>query len=149
MAARNNTNAARARKLERQGRALELRRMGWGYVEIASALGIGKSQAHRLVKAGLAEAYATVVSEATELRAEELSRLDAMLSGLWPDARKGDVLSVDRVLKIMERRAKLLGLDAPVKLAHGGDPTGAPIKTETALTLTDADLERIAASGSA
>ena len=31
--------------------------------------------------------------------------------------------SVDRLLKIMERRAKLMGLDKPVKVAHT-DPTG-------------------------
>lgn len=147
MSAGNKTSAATARKLERQVKALELRRMGKGYVEIAAALGIGKSQAHRLVQAGLADARAQVDADAGDLRAEEISRIDAMLAGLWPDARKGNHGAVDRVLKIMERRAKLLGLDAPVKLAHGGDKDAPPIKTEHAHAMTDADLERIAASG--
>lgn len=147
MAAGNKTSAATARKIERQVKALELRRMGKGYVEIAAALGIGKSQAHRLVQAGLADAKAQIGADAGELKAEEISRLDAMLAGLWPEARKGGQGAVDRVLKIMERRAKLLGLDAPVKLAHGGDKDAPPIKTEHAHAMTDADLERIAASG--
>ena len=147
MAAGNTTSAARARKLERQAKALELRRMGKGYIEIASVLGIGKSQAHRLVQSGLSEARAQIDAEASELKAEELSRLDAMLSGLWPDARKGGQGAVDRVLKIMERRAKLLGLDAPVKLAHGGDKDAPPMQHQHHHALTDAELERIAANG--
>jgi hypothetical protein len=148
MAATNANNAAKARKLDRQVKALELRRMGKGYVEIAATLGIGKSQAHRLVQAGLADARAQIDAEASELKAEELSRLDAMLAGLWPDARKGQQGAVDRVLKIMERRSKLLGLDAPVKLAHGGDPDAPPIQSEQKVhALTDGDLERIAAGG--
>lgn len=123
MAAGNKTSAATARKLERQVKALELRRMGKGYVEIAAALGIGKSQAHRLVQAGLADARAQVQADAGDLKAEEISRLDAMLAGLWPDARKGSQGAVDRVLKIMERRARLLGLDAPAKVSET-DPLG-------------------------
>lgn len=123
MAAGNATNAARARSLDRQVKALELRRMGKGYSEIAAALGIGRSQAHRLVQSGLADAVAQVSAEADELRAEEVSRLDAMLSGLWPDARRGQHAAVDRVLRIMERRAKMLGLDAPTKVSET-DPAG-------------------------
>lgn len=147
MAAGNATSAAKARRLERQAKALELRRMGKGYVEIAGLLGIGKSQAHRLVTAGLADARAQVDAEASELKAEEISRLDAMLAGLWPDARKGQQGAVDRVLRIMERRAKLLGLDAPIRVAQGGDKDAPPIQHQHAHALTDADLERIATSG--
>lgn len=149
MAAGNKTSAAKARTIERQIKALELRRMGKGYAEIAAAIGIGKSQAHRLVKAGLEDAREQIGAESDELRTEEVSRLDGMLSGLWPDARKGHLGAVDRVIKIMERRAKLLGLDAPTKMAHGGDPDAPPIKSEHVHVLTDADLERIASSGGA
>jgi hypothetical protein len=145
MAAGNGTNAARARRLERQAKALELRRMGKGYSEISAALGLSRSHAHRLVQAGLAEAKEQVFASAADLRAEELSRLDAMLSGLWPLARKGALGAVDRVLKVMERRAKLLGLDAPLRLAHGGDPSAPPINTRTLQTMSDEELERIAA----
>jgi hypothetical protein len=126
MPARSPTNnAARVRSLERQRQALELRRMGLGFEAIAAQLGIGKTQAHRLVVAGMADSRAQVAASADELRTEELSRLDGMLQGLWPRARKGEVSVVDRVLKIAERRAKLLGLDAPEKrelFGKGGTP---------------------------
>lgn len=118
MAATNRTSAAKALSLQRQQAALELRRAGQGYTEIANRLGIGKSQAHRLVQAGLAETKEQINAEAGELKAEELSRLDGMLAGLWTDARKGNHGAVDRVLKIMERRSKLLGLDAPLKMTQ-------------------------------
>lgn len=147
MSAGNRTSAARARKLERQVKALELRRMGKGYAEIARTLGIGKSQAHRLVQAGLQDARDQIKAQADDLRAEEISRLDGMLAGLWPDARKGSHGAVDRVLRIMERRSRLLGLDAPVRLAHAGDPDGPPIKAEAVHTLTDEELERVARRG--
>lgn len=129
--------------MERQVKALELRRSGMTYFEIAAALGIGKSQAQRYVQAGLAGAREQVASEASDLRAEEVSRLDGMLRGLWTDARKGHLGAVEKVLKIMERRAKLLGLDAPTRIGHGGDPDAPPIKTDNLHHLTDAELERI------
>lgn len=127
MAVNNATSAAKARKLDRQTRALELRRAGKGYTEIASIIGIGKSQAHRLVGAGLADAIAHVAADAVELRAEEVSRLDALLSSVWADARRGNHGAVDRVLRIMERRAKLLGLDAPERREVSG-ADGGPVK---------------------
>lgn len=147
MAVRNATSAAKARKLERQAKALELRRAGLGYVEIAAKIGVGKSQAHRLVQEGLRNAREQIDSEAADLKAEDLSRLDGLLATLWPAARSGALGAVDRVIKILERRAKLLGLDAPVKLAHGGDGAAPPIREEHVHRLSDADLERLAASG--
>lgn len=119
------SSPVKARKVENQARALELRRAGLGFEAIGAQLGIKKSQAHRLVVSGLAEARAQVAASADELRSEELSRLDGMLTGLWPRARKGEVAAVDRVLKISERRAKLLGLDAPERKqleGAGGGP---------------------------
>ena len=52
-----------------------------------------------------------------EVLGEELDRLDKMLQGLWSEARRGNYHSIDRVLRIMERRARYLGLDAPDRVA--------------------------------
>lgn len=43
----------------------------------------------------------------------ELDRLDALTKTLWTAASDGDLMAVDRILKIQQRRAALLGLDAP------------------------------------
>ena len=54
-------------------------------------------------------------TDLTELRRADLERLDAMLPNNILMAVAGDKDAVSSVLKIMERRAKLLGLDAPTK----------------------------------
>jgi hypothetical protein len=128
MAAGNTTAAARALKLTRQSAALELRRAGQDYREIGRRLDVSKSQAHRYIRDALRECVEQINGSADQLRAEELSRLDGMLGGLWADAKKGDPAAVDRVLKIGERRAKLLGLDAPARVEQTGKD-GGPILT--------------------
>lgn len=95
-----------------------MRRSGRTYREIARQVGIGVASAHRLIAAAMAETRSAVAEDVMELRALELSRLDGLMVALWPKARRGDLAAVDRVLKIMERRAKLLGLDAPVRVAR-------------------------------
>lgn len=146
MAATNRNSAAKARKIDDQAKAIELRRMGMGYVEIGKQLSISKSKAHRLVEGAMQELVVTIGADVKELKAEQLSRLDGLLATIWPQARKGALGAVDRVLKIEERRAKLLGLDAPVKVAHGGDKDAPPIKQEHAHELTDDVLAAIASS---
>ncbi len=117
MALHNRTSARTARTLHLQLQALELRRLGFGYREIAAHLEIGRTRAHQLVTAAMEDAKAQVAESVDLIKAEEISRLDGLLRGVWPNARRGHLGAVDRVLKIMERRAKLLGLDAPAKLA--------------------------------
>lgn len=48
-------------------------------------------------------------------RALELAKLDEMEIKVSSNARAGHEGAIDRALRIMERRAKILGLDAPAK----------------------------------
>jgi hypothetical protein len=94
---------------ERQLMALDLRKAGMQYAAIAQQLNYRSAAgAFAAVRSALKR---TLKEPADELRQLEVSRLDAMLAGLWIKARKGDNYAIDRVLRIMERRAKLLGLD--------------------------------------
>ena len=43
----------------------------------------------------------------------EGDRLDALMRALWPRAISGDVKAVRAVLSVMDRRAKLFGLNQP------------------------------------
>lgn len=98
---------------EKRRQALELRKAGVGYEQIALKVGYsGPGAAYREIHAALRE---ITREPAEELRTLETERLDRMLMGLWEKARSGDLKTVDRVLRIMERRSRLLGLDAPVK----------------------------------
>ena len=46
-------------------------------------------------------------------RALELARLDALQASLWDRAEAGDVKAVNAVLRIIDQRSRLLGLDKP------------------------------------
>lgn len=95
----------------KQAEALRLRAGGMDYDGIAARLGYkNRAGAHKAVMVGLQR---TLQEPADELRTMEAERLDRMLEGLWEKAIEGHTWSVDRVLNIMERRAKLLGLDKP------------------------------------
>ncbi|MEU4228278.1 hypothetical protein AB0F17_28625 [Nonomuraea sp. NPDC026600] len=50
-------------------------------------------------------------STATETRELELIRLDRLQAALWPDAMTGDTTAARTILRVMDRRARLLGLD--------------------------------------
>lgn len=120
---------------ERRAYVLQLRKGGATYDAIAQAA-IDKFGVEHL-PAGYDCRYVwkDVRRELDRLRAEiaesseaivtlEEQRLDAMITVLWPQVAKGNQGAVDRVLRIMERRAKLLGLDAPTKadVTSGGQP---------------------------
>ena len=106
---KNSKQMAQARAKDRE--ALELRKAGATYHQIAEKLGISVSGAGLCVSRAM-EALRLEVKEAAEQVLElELDRLDSMLLGLWDKARRGDTAAIDRVLKIQDRRAKYLGLD--------------------------------------
>lgn len=109
---------------EKRRQALELRKAGVGYEQIALKVGYsGPGAAYREIHAALRE---ITREPAEELRTLETERLDRMLMGLWEKARAGDLKTVDRVLRIMERRSRLLGLDAPERkdVTSDGQPLG-------------------------
>lgn len=109
----SKTSQRRLEAIENQRKALELRKAGVTFVVIAEQLGYrGPSGAYRAVMSALKR---TLQEPADEVRTLELERLDALLLALWAQAKQGQQGAVDRVLKVMERRAKLLGLDAPTK----------------------------------
>jgi len=111
----SKASANRIAAAERRGQALALRKAGSGYAAIAGQLGYaGPSGAYKAIVTAL---RALTREPARELVDLEVARLDDLLAGLWADARKGNVAKVDRVLKVMARRAALLGLDAPRRVA--------------------------------
>lgn len=111
--------------LQRQLQALELRKQGLTYRDIGDKLSISYQQAHNDVNAELKRLAALTLDCAEELRQLELERLDMLIKGLEPMARVGNPGAVTAYLRVMERRAKLLGLDAPVRQEVTGADGGA------------------------
>jgi hypothetical protein len=98
-------------KLEKQRMALELRRAKLSYDAIAKQLGyVNATSARRAVYT----AIRLVIREpAEEVLQMELDNLDRMQASIWPQAIQGDLDAQARVLTIMDRRAKYLGLMQP------------------------------------
>lgn len=67
------------------------------------------------MKAALKELSKIEVEEAGHLRHLELSRLDAAMEAIADKVEAGDLFAIDRWVKLIERRCKILGIDAPVK----------------------------------
>ena len=67
------------------------------------------------VQSSLSGAYKKLIQEheAIEARQLELDRLDEVQSSFYETAVEGDHKAAEVVFKAMDRRAKLLGLDAP------------------------------------
>ena len=147
------SSAYRIAMTERRTRALALRRGGMSYRMIADRLrgkdGVPDNYAHTTaykdVMAMLTEETEHQRELADQIRELELQRLDAMLMGLWNDAQRGNHGAVDRVLRISERRAKLLGLDAPVRTDITSD--GEPMNVRVILRANDDNRTADAAPG--
>ena len=97
--------------------ALELRLKGHDYVSIGTALGITAEGARVAVRRAMAEIRTEAAETAIEVREQEAARLDRMLLRLETllEQSADDVTAAlaiqDRMLRVQDRRAKLLGLD--------------------------------------
>lgn len=123
--------------------ALRMRTGGASYQQIADSLGYANpSGAQKAVMAALEQ---TVAEPADEYRKIELIRLDAVQTALWNaairmrrvkrddgkeeigDPSKHQLEVIDRLMRVMARRAKLLGLDAAEKHEHDVTSAGQPL----------------------
>jgi hypothetical protein len=99
------------RAMPKQQQALTMRLAGAQYETIASQLGYkDRSGAFRAVQAAL---KSTLREPAEALRELEAQRLDAANLAIWSPVQQGNLQAIDRFIKISQRRADLLGLDAP------------------------------------
>lgn len=114
----NNQKASRAavESSQRRSMALDLRIAGLSYQRIGDRMGISRQAAHVLVTKALAQSNDRVSEMAEQLRRLELERLDLMQFSLWGRALRGDDRAVQSVIRIMDRRAKICGLDAPMQI---------------------------------
>lgn len=118
--------------METAADAARLRAQGKSYRDIAVEQGVSVSTAHDRVKRAMA---AVPVEAVTELRRVELERLDMLTERAFREMEKthpfvsngrrfddledsGPVFTaIDRIRQLSESRRKLLGLDAPSKVA--------------------------------
>ena len=114
------------RKLE----VTRLRLAGYTTREIATMLHTSASTVSEDMKVLTREWMA----EAQENRASaiglDVARLDALIHAIWEKAVGGDLPAIREVVRLLERRAKVMGLDAPELHRIGGED-GGPVVTTT------------------
>ena len=99
---------------KRDARVFELRIQGNTFEQIATKVGYsGPSGAWQAYQRIRSEVIFESIDEARQL---ELMRLDELQMAVWDRAIKGELNAAHCVLKIMDRRDKLLGLDKPGKV---------------------------------
>ena len=106
---------------QRRLRALDLRKAGYTYRQIGEECGVSHKTAYTDVAGAMSDLASIELEKADDLRRMELQRLDGMWRGLYANAADGDPASIRAALGVMERRSKLLGLDAPAKTEHSGN----------------------------
>lgn len=126
---------------ERKLQALEFRKAGASYSQIASRLGISPTQAHRDVTSTLKELAKQREEQAEQLRELEAMRYDALQVSIWGRAIKGDLPAITTVLNIMRQRAQLFGLNEATKHELSILIDIAPTVLRLVEVLTDAGLK--------
>ena len=122
----DKTRAVNAEAREHAWQALELRKTGKTYRQIAARLQCSLSVAHGYVTSALAELRSEVLDSARDLRDLEVAKLDdlehRLRRRLKPACSDSDCAKLaTAILKITESRRKLLGLDAPQKVEVSGN----------------------------
>ncbi len=101
--------AKRTKVNHRSAEAIELRKAGWTNEEIAANLGYSSANA---VSSDISATLRRVTySAAEEYRNLNLERLEVGIRAIWEKYVAGDYAAIDRVIKLIDREAKLLGLD--------------------------------------
>jgi hypothetical protein len=142
---RKVTGKARIERMQRVSQMLNLRMQGKTLQEIADA------QEPKITFQAVSKAIKTtlkdiMIESVAEVRALEAGRLDAMQNALWPQALAGDMQAINTVLSIMQRRARLLGLDLQRGVYAGHDGAEADsvdphtLKVEI---INDPNIERV------
>jgi hypothetical protein len=109
---------AQQKPLDRVNRDLAILNMrlhGLTFFEIARKLpeaGFKRVSVSRIFAIVAKALHSSPHAPARDLRELELMRLDQLQAAHYKQALKGDAVAAQRVLAIIDRRAKLLGLDA-------------------------------------
>jgi hypothetical protein len=114
--------------------ALEMAKAGATMDQVARALGYAnRSGAWKAVQRMLKAARALRDDDAEIHRQMMIERLNTYRMGLYPKARNGDTRAVEVLLKVEDRQAALLGLDAPKRTELSG-PEGGAIQIDQDVT---------------
>jgi len=116
---RQGEGRSKRRRVEKLKKKLEtaemvrMRAMGATIAQIAERYGISAPAVSKRLRRYIESVQLESVST---LRAIELETLNQIQRSIFPDVLRGDLKAVDRLLRIIDLRAKLMGLYAPQEI---------------------------------
>jgi hypothetical protein len=122
------TKAAAAAREIRRTQVLAHVLAGLTYRAIGQALGCSKSTVGYDVKIVLTRMQEDQDGLGSLFANLELRRLDVALTGIWGKVQAGDLQAIDRLLAIMDRRARFLKLYVPYELRLSDDELTAELQ---------------------
>lgn len=152
MAKGNSTNGRSVSKQEKVQTAFDLRKAGMSYRQIVDVMGrdgikVSTGQVHGYVMERLVELAERTMEDASAVMQLELTRLDDQHRAAYRLAMDNDqdpavrLRAINTLVRVAERRSRLLGLDAPVRAELTG-AGGAPVSVRAELAaMGDDELE--------
>ena len=102
--------------IERRRRVAELRLSGVRkQVDVAARLGYSLGTINGDFRAIDKQWQEETMADIDAEKRMDLARIESLIAALWPKAIKADTYSIDRIVTLMQHKAKLLGTEAPVK----------------------------------
>lgn len=111
-----HTSPESVARLERNERAIELRRQGKTYLEIGRELGISRMRAHQIITAEMTKRREKFQDKADSLIQMQLDRLELLWNRLQGRIDMGEPRACEVGIAILRRQAELMGLDQPIKV---------------------------------
>lgn len=123
--------------VQRRTRVFTMRLAGASINQISEIEGVNRELISRILEQALQD-YSD--EDINSMRALENARLDSISTGLLKKAREGSVRAAGVYLRLSERRARLNGLDAPLRITVGASVR---IEMETALSELEETITKI------
>lgn len=132
---------SKARITKRREKSLELRQQGYTFQDIGQILGVSWVQSRRDVMAGLDEAAKKIRESSEHILAVHMGRLERAIQSMWPAIESGDLEAIRTMTKVLEREAKLLGIDAPAKTESRMDISAVNHQRDMHIVLNDPEAK--------
>lgn len=109
-----------ARREERRKQVAANLLAGLNYRDMADALGVSLGTISADVRMILGRWQREQVETIDDWVVVQCRQIDRALNAIWSKVLDGDLAAIDRAVKLMERKSKLLGMDKPEKREHSG-----------------------------
>ena len=120
------TRRTKIKASENRLKAIELRLLGYTLKDIALALNVSVTMAHKYIVKALNELAEQCAEETRTYRALQVARLEGLLVPAYIAAKDGDINAIEKARKIIDSLSVLMGCNAPSKIApttpDGKDP---------------------------